>query len=58
MQEDHIVEEVRQLRDDYAKSCGYDATAILEDIRSRQREPGKHIVTRPRRPSEPQEAAT
>jgi hypothetical protein len=33
---DPIVDEVRAIRDAYAKSLGYDPAAIVADLRSRQ----------------------
>jgi hypothetical protein len=49
MWRDQIVEETRKRRDGYAAKFKYDADAIFDDIRKRQREGGKKLVTCPPR---------
>ena len=51
MWKDLIVEEVRQVRDDYARKSDYDMHAICEDCRKQQNNSGHQVVTRaPRTP--------
>jgi len=42
---DHIVEEVRQIRDRQAARFNYDIDAILEDARKRQGTSGHKVVS-------------
>ena len=42
---DHIVEEVRQIRDRQAAKFNYDVDAILEDARKREGESGHKVVS-------------
>ncbi len=51
MLKDPIVEEIRRVRDEYAKSFDYDLHAICEDLRKSQKSCGHKIVRRePRKP--------
>ena len=45
MWKDPIVNETRALREEYARKFNHDIDAILEDIRARQKQPGKKLVT-------------
>ena len=45
MWKDEIVEEIHQIRDRYAKSFNYDLNSIFEDLRKKQAESGKEVVT-------------
>jgi hypothetical protein len=47
---DPIVDEVRAIRDAYAKSLGYDPAAIVADLRSRQAQHPQNVVSLPPRP--------
>jgi len=47
MFEDPIVEEIRQIRDAYAKQFNYDLDAICEDLRKKQEQSGKKSVSFP-----------
>lgn len=47
MIDDPIVEEVRRIRDEYAKQFDYDLDAICRDLQQRQQQPGKNIVSFP-----------
>ena len=49
MWKDPIVEETRELRDEYARQLNYDVDAIFEDITRSQRESGKKFVSFPSR---------
>ena len=52
MWKDPVVEETRKLREEYAAAFDHNLDAIVEDIRKRQRESGKKIVSfRPRKPT-------
>jgi hypothetical protein len=44
---DPIVDEVRAIRDEYAKSLGYDLEAIVADLRSRQEQHPERVVSLP-----------
>ncbi len=50
MWKDEIVEEIHQIRDRYAKSFNYDLNSIFEDLRKKQAESGKEVVTLSRNP--------
>jgi hypothetical protein len=49
---DPIVDEVRKVREDYAKQFNFDLNAIFDDLQRRQRESGRNTVSFPpkRRP--------
>lgn len=48
---DSIVQEVREIREAYAKQFGYDLKAIHCDLKSQEQAGGRHIVSLPpRRP--------
>jgi len=53
MTTDPIVEEVRSIRDAYARRFDYDLDAIYEDIKRRERERPVAPITLPPRPVEP-----
>jgi hypothetical protein len=50
MWKDEIVEQIHQIRDNYAKSFNYDLNAIFEDLRKKQAESGREVVTLSRQP--------
>ena len=50
MTRDPIVNEVRQFRDAYAKRFHYDLEAICRDIRTKQTQSGKPVVSLPPKP--------
>ncbi len=51
MWRDPIVEEIHRIRDEHAKSYGYDLHAIFEALRSEDMQSGDKVITRsPRRP--------
>lgn len=45
MTKDPIVEEVRKVRDEYAKQFGYDLDAIVRDLQ--QKQAGEQVVSFP-----------
>lgn len=47
MQLDPIVEEVRKIRDAYAKSFNYDLDAICRDLQEKQRLGKRRVVSLP-----------
>ncbi len=47
---DEIVEEIHQIRDEYAKSFNYDLDAIFADLRKKEAESGREVVTLSRKP--------
>ena len=50
MWKDPIVEEIRRIREEYAAEFNYDLAAICRDLRKRQAEGGRVVVSRlPRR---------
>ena len=50
MWNDKIVEEIPQIREQYAKSFNYDLKAIFEDLRKKEAESGREVVTLSRQP--------
>ncbi len=42
---DEIVEEIHKIREEYAKSFNYDLEAIFEDLRKKQAESGRKVVS-------------
>jgi hypothetical protein len=50
MTRDPIVNEVRQFRDAYAKRFQYDLEAICRDIRAKQTQSSKTVVSLPPKP--------
>ncbi|AFY45309.1 hypothetical protein Nos7107_4790 [Nostoc sp. PCC 7107] len=49
MWEDEIVKEIHQIREAYAKSFNYDLDAIFADLRKKETESGRKIVSLSRR---------
>ncbi len=49
MPDDPIVEEVRKIRDDYAKRFNYDLYAICADLKKQQENSGRKLVSFPPR---------
>jgi hypothetical protein len=45
MWKDEIVEEIHQIREAYAKSFDYDLDAIFEDLRKKEAESGREVVS-------------
>ncbi len=56
MIKDTIVDEVRKVRDEYAKQFNYDLRAICQDLQKKQEQPGKNIVSFP--PKRPKPTTT
>lgn len=50
MWRDPIVEEIRQLRQQYAAQFNHNLKAICEDLRERQKKGNRKVVTLPPRP--------
>lgn len=50
MWRDEIVEEIHRIREEYAKSFNYDLNAIFSDLRKKQEESGREVVTLSRKP--------
>jgi len=50
MWQDPIVEEIRQLRQQYGAQFNHDLKAICQDLRERQNKGGRKVVTLPPRP--------
>ena len=50
MTRDPIVDEVRRFRDAYAKRFHYDLEAICRDIRAKQTQSGRTVVSLPPKP--------
>lgn len=42
---DEIVEEIHQIREEYAKSFNYDLDAMFADLRKKEAESGREVVT-------------
>lgn len=47
MIKDPVVEEVRQLRDEYAKQFNYDLEAIYRDLKAQEKKSGRKYVSLP-----------
>lgn len=47
---DKIVEEIRRIREEYARSFDYDLDAIFADLRKKEAESGQKVVTLSRKP--------
>jgi hypothetical protein len=47
---DEIVEEIHRIREEYAKSFNYDLEAIFADLRKKEAESGREVVTLSRKP--------
>lgn len=47
---DTIVEEIRKIRDEYARRMNYDLHAMCEDLRRKEKQSGAKVVSLPRRP--------
>lgn len=45
MWKDEIVEEIHQIREAYAKSLNYDLDAIFADLRKKEAESGRQVVS-------------
>jgi hypothetical protein len=50
MTRDPIVDEVRKFRDAYAKRFQYDLEAICRDIRAKQTQSGRQVMSLPSKP--------
>ncbi len=50
MWKDEIVEEIHRIREEYAKSFNYDLDAIFADLRKKETESGKEVVSLSRKP--------
>ncbi len=50
MWNDEIVEEIHQIREHYAKSFNYDLKAIFQDLRKKEAESSREVVTLSRQP--------
>jgi len=58
MWQDPVIQETRQCREAYAATFNHDQDAIFEDIRRRQRESDRKVVSfPPRKPNEKPSAA-
>ena len=50
MWKDEIIEEIHQIREEYAKSFNYDLDAIFADLRQKEAESGREVVNLSRKP--------
>jgi hypothetical protein len=57
MSTDSIVDEIRRIRDAYAKRFDYDLEAICKDLREKQERSGRKVVSLPPRRTAPRPAA-
>lgn len=51
MMRDPIVEEIRRIRQEHAKKFNFDLDAIFEDLKQKERNGGRIVVTREARPA-------
>jgi hypothetical protein len=56
MGRDRVVEEVRRVRQEYAKQFNYDLRAIAADLRKREQEHPSRLVSLPPRPARQRKA--
>jgi len=47
MWRDEILEEIHKIREEHAKAFNYDLQAICDDLRQRQAESGRQIISSP-----------
>jgi hypothetical protein len=47
MWKDEIVEEIHKIREEHAKAFNYDLQAICDDLRRKQAESGRQIISSP-----------
>lgn len=57
MLNDPIVEEVRRIRQEYAKQFDYDVRAIADDLRKREQQHRERLVSFPAKPAHRRETA-
>lgn len=57
MHTDPIIEEVRRVRQEYAKRFDYDLRAMASDLRARERQHPGRIVSFPPRPAQRRKTA-
>ena len=57
MRDDPIVEEVRRVREEYARQLGYDLRAMAADLRKREQEHRDRLVTFPPKPPRQRDSA-
>ncbi len=57
MQTDPIVDEVRGVRQAYAKQFDYDLHAMADDLRKREQEHVERLVSFPPKPARPKQTA-
>ncbi len=50
---DPIVEEIRRIRQEHAKKFNFDLDAIFEDLKQKERNSRRNVVTRQPRPAKP-----
>ena len=53
MQKDPIVEEIRKFRDEYAGQFSYDLHAIYQDLRKKQGQAGRRVISLSPKPVKP-----
>ncbi|HLA85291.1 MAG TPA: hypothetical protein VJL29_10900 [Thermoguttaceae bacterium] len=49
---DKIIDEIRKIRDDYARQCNYDLHTMCEDLRREQERSGAAVVSLPKKPAQ------
>lgn len=47
MWKDEVLEEIYKIREEHAKSFNYDLRAICDDLRKRQAESGRQVISKP-----------
>jgi hypothetical protein len=45
MWKDEVVEEIHQIREEYAKSFNYDLQAIFDDLQKKQANSGRQLIS-------------
>jgi hypothetical protein len=57
VRDDPIVDEVRRVREQYAKQFAYDLGAMADDLRKREQEHRERLVTFPPKPARQRDSA-
>jgi hypothetical protein len=55
MWKDEVLEEIYQIREEHAKAFNYDLQAICDDLRRKQAESGRRLISTPLKQSHPRQ---
>ncbi|WP_181280695.1 hypothetical protein [Aphanothece hegewaldii] len=51
MWKDEVLEEIHEIREEYAQAFNYDLQAICNDLRKKQLESGRKLISQPLKPN-------